>query len=174
MKDIKQYLHLYYGCEVSITNLEGRFTRLLDHVFFNTYVDEDDGELYNDPKLLLRPLSDMTEEEALYITVLALNSELDEPIIADEIDFTLNRSDGGLLMDANAAIVLEVTCRCWEGQVAIRNNSDIELWEYEGQHPLSTSNQVEVFRYLLSKGFDLFGLCEAGLAIDRTKHKATV
>ena len=27
----------------------------------------------------------------------------------------------------------------------------------------------ETFRYLLSKGFDLFGLIEAGLAIDKTK-----
>lgn len=34
---------------------------------------------------------------------------------------------------------------------------------------VSCKNQTELFRYLLSKGFDLFGLIEAGLAIDKTK-----
>ncbi len=63
MKDIKDYLYLYWGCEVSVTNLEGRYNTIIDQKFINTYVDEDDGELYNDPKLILRPLSDMREDE---------------------------------------------------------------------------------------------------------------
>jgi hypothetical protein len=31
------------------------------------------------------------------------------------------------------------------------------------------NHQPRIYAYLLSKGFDLFGLIEAGLAIDKTK-----
>lgn len=65
-------------------------------------------------KLILRPLSDMTEEEMIEVDV-------DVPNI---------------------------------------------LSEYEKLRPTA-------FSFLLSKGFDLFGLIDAGLAIDKTKLKRT-
>lgn len=100
-KDIKDYLHLYLGCQVLI---DGE-TLVTLVGFSHTY----DIELYVNNqwlhhrfcKLLLRPLSDMTDEEM------------------DEV---------------------------WYGP-------------------------SERTRYLLSKGFDLFGLIEAGLAIDATTLK---
>jgi hypothetical protein len=83
-KDIKDYLHLYLGCEC--INEEGKIGRF-------SGIDV--------CKLLLRPLSDMTQEEF--------------------------RIDCNLI------------------------------------------NPVERFRFRLSKGFDLFGLIDAGLALDATK-----
>lgn len=37
-------------------------------------------------------------------------------------------------------------------------------------YQMRVSETFEITRYLLSKGFDLFGLIEAGLAIDSTKQ----
>ena len=65
-KDIKDYLHLYLGCEILFDNklwilskVGGRVIKLTRTGKFNKYV----GARPVDVKLILRPLSDMTEEE---------------------------------------------------------------------------------------------------------------
>jgi hypothetical protein len=84
-------------------------------------------------KLLLRPLSDMTEEEA----------------------------------------------KCWydfRGRYQITNPKCAIENVYRGLYSEGHNGMqvAELTRHLLSKGFDIFDLIPAGLAIDRTKHKATV
>lgn len=108
-KDIKDYLHLYFGGFVSVRNLDGRHNTIIDHDFYNSYFDEESGEFLNDPKIILRHLSDMTEGESEFICEAA---ELGKPTIYVNAELTA---------------------------------------------------------YFLSRGFDLFGLIEAGLAIDKTK-----
>lgn len=123
MKDIKDYLHLYLGCEVSVTNLDGRYTRLITHEFFSTFYNEDDGAFYNDPKPILRPLSDITDDEI------------------DDV-WNLEEPEHVLVMAYEKNNVVRKVALCSERT-----------------------------RYLLSRGFDLFGLIEAGLAIDKTTLK---
>lgn len=128
-KELKDYLHLYLGCECILDNKEtgkliGFDSRLHDSdvemVCFTIWIDkENDWSVYNDDKNferikpILRPLSDMTEEEKQNI----------------------EGTDWSLLPDSG--------------------------WEYT----------AETFLFLLSKGFDLFGLIEAGLAIDKITLK---
>ncbi len=56
-------LALYWECPVSVTNLEGRYETIVDQDFFNDFFDADEGEFLNNPMLILRLLSSMTEEE---------------------------------------------------------------------------------------------------------------
>ena len=67
-KNIKDYIHLYLGCEVN-TNRYG--VGLLDsvsktciHIEFEKTIQ---GFFFDDVKLLLRPLSDMTDKETIEI-----------------------------------------------------------------------------------------------------------
>lgn len=117
MKKLKNYLHLYLGCEVQCVKGEqsllreynisqGQVFRLGSNRIFAVLM------LIDYFKLILRPLSSMTEEESL---------ELEKyPMAYDTMQ------------------------RWWSS---------------------------EQFVWLLSKGFDLFGLIEAGLAIDKTLMK---
>lgn len=134
-KDIKDYLHLYLGCEVKpgdrITEaqkvlLRGVYTFDADYKVnicrcqMSTFPGENVLWLeHDDFKLILRPLSDMTEEE-------------ETQMIATQDDVKL---------DGYPEILLK-------------------------------ADSGETVRFMLSKGFDLFGLIEAGLAIDKTKIAA--
>lgn len=125
-KDIKDYLHLYLGCEcMTEDGRRGRFSgfdvveknysivmitvRFSDDPLDHDWTVLNDNEECDRIKLILRPLSDMTEDEKTEEYKIGLDPGIEEQ-----------------------------------------------------------------FRWLLSKGFDLFGLIEAGLAIDKTTLKQTV
>jgi hypothetical protein len=131
-KNIKDYLHLYLGCECMIgdlnwkpeTNLHG-LAPGVDPNYGKPIKSKIDAHVLNvfahKTTLILRPLSDMTDEEM------------------DEVWYS-HEPKNVLVMD-------------------YKNNS--------------MSRKValcsERTRYLLSKGFDLFGLIDSGLAIDKIK-----
>ena len=94
-------------------------------------------------KLRLRPLSDMTREEAIFYA-------------------SLHRNMDGFV-----------------GNVGVKpgNNSDTHIKYFMGGWGMSlfvggpsSTYKAAAFHYLLKQGFDLFGLIEAGLAIDKTKE----
>jgi hypothetical protein len=119
-KNIKDYLHLYLGCSIYYPEAneysEVSWTTLLD-----VWSVERKEEYYIPSyKLVLRPLSDMTEDER------------------KEIDKVRRYYSDTILIPAPVF------------------GSFQEAMPY-------------VFYYLLSMHFDLFGLIEAGLAIDKTK-----
>lgn len=115
--NIKDYINLYVGqkaydtfndCEVEITNSN-----------INMY-----GNDIDQLKPILRPLSDMTEEEIEYIAI-------------------------------------ELKAGKWNAP-DLKHMPDIAF----------TQNHLkpEIFLYLLKQGFDLFGLIESGLAINKTTY----
>lgn len=127
-KELKDYLHLYLGCEVFIESYSfmngNKREKLIDKLTEVGINGRIDCEKYTPPdgdvKLVLRPLSDMTEEEKDWL---------------DEHENFVNNYK----QNAESELIIE--------------------WDAE-----KTS-------YLLSKHFDLFGLIEAGLAIDKTTIK---
>jgi len=126
--NIKDYLHLYIGCEIIgeyqdeqrngyLTGLHGEYGPEIQF-FTEDEVNVHEHPEYNDydqVKLILRPLSDINQED-------------------------MNAVSRSMHMDDKNYVI---TCNTWK---------------------------PEEFMYLLSKGFDLFGLIEAGLAIDKTKQ----
>jgi len=204
MKDIKDYLHLYLGCEVEVRKkdrdkkwlrgfmseisresnhgdwIEVNFKRIVTILnqeweerlsnFHNYFIG------YDEIKPILRPLSDMTEEEAEDFALLCLNSRHAPKdfitIERDEVQVELHKNDGGNLLDGDVEIYIEVSCRCMDGYVSIMKDGRIGMSD-ESDTPSEEMKPVdsveEKILYLLSKHFDLFGLIEAGLAIDKTK-----
>lgn len=117
MKELKDYLHLYIGCKLQ---RGGTVTyALLSAAEYASF------DAWSDLKPILRPLSDMTEEE---------KTEYKAKFNGMESTNILPEIRAGRLINFH----------------------------------LNSKSPFEV-AFLLSKGFDLFGLIEAGLAIDKTK-----
>ncbi len=133
MREIKDYLHLYLqsgiGCFIfpddSITDgfLEKHKTRYPNGEYApKLHIGTYERFLKDGYKPILRPLSDMTEEEMEQIW------HADEP-------------------------------------------KSILQMEYKDGRVRKVALCSERTKFLLSKGFDIFGLIEAGLAIDKTTLK---
>lgn len=108
MKEIKDYLHLYLGCECKTP--EGVMQLMAVYIdSLPIFYDSVEDTRFEDITPLLRPLSDITEEEI----------------------------------------------------------KKLRSFNHYSNH----TNRLtpEGVRYLLSKFFDLFGLIESGLAIDKSK-----
>lgn len=100
----------------------------------------------------------MTEEEAVSlfkkVSLFYLNEDedCDFNIIDDEDGFCINAEVNGNVIDA----------------LKMSINSDIvEVMNNDGSFS-PVNPQSQIFYFFLSKHFDLFGLIEAGLAIDKT------
>lgn len=124
-------------------------------------------------KPLLRKLSSMTEEEAQQLlTILFEDKSLkdEDKVTADEIDVDLHPNDDALMVDGDMALVIALSCRCYEGQLGITLNGSLVLYNEAGSID-RLENTVEAFAFLLSKHFDLFNLIENNLAIDKDTLK---
>ena len=175
-KELKDYLHFYLGCEVMLQS--GKKYTLEPSNIPNNW------KSLSNPisgKLLLRPLSDLTEEEENEICKLCLGTD----------DFIITyrgmgyNEDGHEIHESIKCIKIEIFCEHpkinnWIPYALIQidnvdNDFPIILSRFEelGKE-LSDDlfdNSFELTRYLLSKHFDLFRLIEAGLSIDSTTIK---
>lgn len=171
-KKLQHYLHLYIGCQVQyegIVNgkeLKAELQANKHDVFYTPQVKEEKGmklgylrevcyrqtggyarckvgrkslkSYWGNPciKLILRPLSDMTEEDGLAYAKLTRPEATKAKIESGQV-WSFHDPDG-------------ITFYKWKA------------------HKLHESCPEE-FLWLLSKHFDLFGLIDAGLAIDKSK-----
>lgn len=139
--ELKDVVHFYLGCEcvdgagsvgkIDTCGFDGyiRTTPLNKHIKVKAFL--------SGVKPILRPLSDMTEEEGRqYATYYGIDGYL---------SVTITEENGYVKISIGNS-----------GHMA----SLFPLGQY-GQKP-------ETLVYLLSKGFDLFGLIESGQAIDKT------
>ncbi len=139
--DIKDYLHLYLGCEVkhqsfvnplilsSVSDIKGvRIRGKEDDVSCATLIENF--------KLILRPLSSMTEEEKIEIAII------------------FGWSHGDNVTKANATEELFDKNGYWN---KITN--------------ISGSSWNKVINYCRKQGIDMDNLIDAGLAIDKTTLK---
>lgn len=142
MKDIKDYLHLYLGAGCIMKAGKG-----VSEDYYSVVEWSDIGYPHNVTALILRPLSDMTEEEAS--DLIKFESAPHRHASIDVFDITDNH-------------IWYVDGEMWHG------DGVSEMYDkYIKFNELSPDQ----FKYLLSKGFDLFGLIEAGLAINATTFK---
>lgn len=158
-KNIKEYLHLYLGCEVMgilldeprkgyLTGIHGEYGAEIQ--FFNedgvNVSEEPEYNEYQQVKPILRPLSDMTEEEAFWLC-----------------DYF------GGYGDLPGQRKYETYQSAFDKMVVSWGTTMREKWipaDCEVWKPEQT-------KYLLSKSFDLFDFIKEGLAIDKTKTELT-
>jgi hypothetical protein len=130
--NIKDYIHLYIGCEClydwtyyNETDLFGKVTSKIIEDVRSPHLS---GASTN-VRPLLRPLSDMTEEE--------FKERFYDSMREDLFDDTLQMQ-----------------------------HEEAKRWAHDACH------YPEDLRWLLSKGFDLFGLIAAGFALDKTTYQS--
>ncbi len=167
-KKIEDYLHLYLGCECKSQGQEKDGTLKLTGVSYESmrdilwaYFDNEDDSYAVAPDvcLILRPLSDMTEEERdeFWIFIFrGFNYPSGKKFngITRFIDkSTTNPVPRWVLMQGVERVGIE-----WDGHVWA--DSDLHPWMF---------NRAEVTLWLLKKSFDLFELIENNLALDKTK-----
>jgi hypothetical protein len=145
-KDIKDYLHLYLGCETDQGVLIGMVNCDNDKEDIQCVCLMKEGGLVNGAikniKPLLRPLDDMTEEEGYEV----LRRQHSYDVMPTQGQYEV--------ADRYLAYRLDY----------VHRNSKV----FYQRRPV-VPKTPEATRYLLSKGFDLFQLIESGLAIDKTK-----
>jgi len=201
MKELKDYIHFYLGCEVEYEGIlngkeMGEELKANKHdVFYipkveavrgvkRGYLKEirqniDGSRKYRIGnrglqshysckrfKPALRPLSDMTEEE-MSVLVQILFSDVDDKIDPEELQLEMFYWDNATMVDGDIQVRANISCRCFQGQLAIRECGSMQLFDDDKGSPVRLNNIPEGTRYLLSKRFDLFGLIEAGLAIKK-------
>ena len=190
-KNIQDYIHFYLGVKgkLSVRYHNGIEEQEVD-AELNAVFNGDshsfkcfdvDGKEWEHTMILpakkfkpyLRPLSDMTEEEAKELVWLCMdNPHLKDKsyrIDKDEIQINVVPNDGGNMLDANIQVYIEIDCRCWTGNLAIWNDGAFILREEDSDRNEPIPDTADKVRYLLSKGFDLFNLVSDGLALDKTK-----
>lgn len=87
-KNIKDYLHLYYGYMMARFDGIGERFRDVRNDAFLIKSFEGDGKRFYTYKFLLRPLSDMTEEEKKHLLVNCMN----EPYMYASGTFSISKS----------------------------------------------------------------------------------
>jgi hypothetical protein len=147
--ELKDVLHLMVGQEVlhdwfGEKSIEKIIAVFESTVIFEIYDDqiEDQYDLLdpdNTDKLILRPLSDMTDEEGRYCAILLWHNSDEE--FEDKANIYKER------------------------QI---NRAKLDIRDYFGMISLPAYRiGFQLFAYLLKQGFDLFGLIKSGQAIDR-------
>lgn len=167
MRELKNYINLYIGCECMIgdlnwkpeTNLNGLapgvdpnygrpIRSTLDAHVLNVFVHE--------TTLILRPVSDLTEEEAVEIAKIMYGQP-------DSVKWRMK----------DKTHYFKVYRKHYSKYFTIdKPSGEIDRYERDGDldNLDTTMNHHLVTAYMVSCGFDLFGLIDAGLAIDKTKH----
>jgi hypothetical protein len=159
---IENYLHFYLGCECKlkmvprIGGLSGTMKLECHLLCAATAPTKKDDKV--EVVLLLRPLSDMTEEElrcyvnSIYNDIYSMDVEIKELSKVQE-----NNAVGAIVFCEDEERI-GLTINIDRGIVFSSNGTEL---------------MVEQFKYtkqLLSQGFDLFNLIEAGLALDKTEN----
>ncbi len=178
-KKLEDYLHLYLGCEVQfVFETRSEYPHLKHDLRIgqmvgikkNGYAKRveiimDNGTFHDvafeEAKLVLRPLSDIKEEE-----VLKMCSIVSPTIFGD---FRYNKWKVAIEREWDSAqknytVVREGDSHSFEVDCI---DGDIFLWDEHQYIDAPYMNFNYKFEYL-KKGFDIFGLIEAGLAVDKT------
>jgi hypothetical protein len=180
MREIKDYLHLYIGCEVEYTGMANH--RKLIMKWAGSLLETN---AWQNIKLILRPLSDMTDEE--WKKCFELSRGICDQHILDkmkkmssmEVMFTLGKAQfmfgyhncsgndirigNGICFFLRRYLIKDDLVVSTEGLVTN------ESW-FNDMTIEQVLNVNHIFAYLLSKHFDLFNLIESELAIDKTKQ----
>lgn len=167
--NIKDYLKYYIGCRVLADDKDyGDFLggslipNEIDQIYYDIHLDEwPEGEImpFNDDtsedcriKPILRRVEDMTEEEMEGIWLLIFGQPFPNWGNILFIEKTMRKPSHWIMKaDADRAFV-----QC-DGRVYADTNFCMKDYGF---------NPHLITHYLLSNGFDLFGLIDAGLAID--------
>lgn len=173
--ELKDVIHFYLGCEIE-TSVQGQYVHPYGCVKLTALTPEnlslilyalnkkekdiaggfsDSDNIYC--KLKLRPLSSMTEEEAISIYTI----ERDRILHPLSEDFDISVREHGVII--TRLDLLNV-------RLMVGHYGQVYKVIEEGKPTIEpANNQTLIFAYLLKQGFDLFQLIDTNQAIDQNK-----
>lgn len=185
-KKIEDYLQYYIGQEVVIDGEIGELVSVINNCATAETKVRESGKHFQlvdeaiNCKPILRPLSDMTDEEEYAVAGYCL----------DDVDFICTyrgmgyENDGIKIHDSVKCVKVETYCEHpeinnWIPSALLQidyqsEKSPIIIGIFEDMGKILKDDMIEkpfdLTHYLLKQGFDLFGLIEANLAVDKTKE----
>lgn len=177
---LQDYINYYIGCRVekdsdaldypTIKGVHGDRVMISEYRYKTPHADgvftRPEMYQYSDfVKPILRRLEDMTEEEMIQLIQIMVPDEMEDKPTDEEYILNLFHNDDGNLVNCDVAIGAEYNVRCYEGQLTIKKCGTICAYDETGDEQ-ELVNAPKAYHYLLSKHFDLFGLIDAGIAID--------
>lgn len=174
--ELKDYLHYYFGCNFLFDNKQWQMFRIemtnkgvlvTGKRFFATGGWRHNTIWAADCKLVLRRLEDMTEGEMVGLLQSMVPSDMEDKPTDEDYDLEMFYNDDGLMVDGDIAVGANFTCGCFDGQIAVKKcGSIIQFDENKDVTRDMLINAPLAFHYLLQQHFDIFGLIDAGLAVD--------
>ena len=162
-KQLKDYAHLYIGCEIELDKQKFKEPAPDDRRFQLTAVDVGfgsdsfkvkhlgwytfDGSPIHHDKLVLRRLRDITDEE--FIDICKIEGMVNAEIRTRNGKISIHAVDDSYSLNL------------------IFNDPSQNIYLQKYGAVIALAKTFEINRYLLSKGFDLFGLIPSGIAIDK-------
>jgi hypothetical protein len=166
--ELIDYLHYYLDCDYWTTNSQGNLNaQTLPNVI-------DLCKRNKGVQLHLRQLEDMEKEEMIGLLQAMVPADMEDKPTPEDYDIEMFYNDDGLMVDADIAVGANYSCSCYEGQIAIKLCGSICLFDETGKDVTrdELTNVPKAFHYLLQQHFDLFGLIDAGMAIDAKNIKS--
>lgn len=182
-KKIEDFLPYYIGQEIEFNGERITF-RYFDWLLDQVGMDREDGGVEiaatKEIKLRLRPLSSMTIEEEEVVAGYCLD---DEDFICTYRGMGYE-NDGMKIHESVKCVKIETYCEHpeinnWIPSALLQidyesDKSPIIISRFEDMGKVLKDDMIEkpfdLTHYLLKQGFDLFGLIEMGLAVDKTKE----
>jgi hypothetical protein len=170
---LQDFLHYYIGCKIekypdaldypTIKGIEGDRVMVSQYQFKTPHADG----IFTRPEMyqyvgfvrpILRRLSDVSTGEAIAIASMAMFDKLPGYPISD---YTVRKESIGPYPPSACRVAINNDW--YDMEIAIGFNTG-NIWYTKGEHRVF--NQPIIFHTLLQSQFDLFGLIDAGLAID--------
>ena len=163
-KKIEDYYKFYIGCDIVTDDGDNGYLTGIHGEYGGEIQLIENGNVLEWPtyhisfKLAIRPISDMTEKERSDIWDIIfqkrfINKYSGRTVFIEKSDN--NKIPRWVMNSGVERLGIQFDGDIWA-------DSDLRKWDF---------NTHEITRYLLSRSFDLFGLIDAGLAIDKTKIK---
>jgi hypothetical protein len=156
---LQDYIHYYMGCAFWTDNSEGQVNAETIRYIIPMI---DKGK---NVQLKLRRLEDMKEDEMVTLLTNLFPFDMDDKPTADEFSMEMFYNDDGLMVDGDVSVGANYKCRCYIGQIAIKQCGSICFFDEAGNQEHGI-NVPRAYHYLLTQRFDIFSLIDAGLAVD--------
>lgn len=116
-------------------------------------------------KLILNRLEDLTQDEIIGLLQAMIPIAMDDKPLDEEYILEVFKNDGGNLVNSDVVIGANYNIRCFDGTISIKNCGTICFYDEAGDEQEGV-NMPSAYRYLLQRHYDVFGLIDAGLAVD--------
>jgi hypothetical protein len=157
---IQDVIHYYIGCKMVRADYDAT-----KHEPYILHFEVIRRAVEFGDKPILHRLADLSEGNIIDLLQCMFPDEMEDKPTDDEYSINMFHADGGNLVNSDVVVGAEWNCRCMDAQISIKKCGTVCLYDEAGDE-MEGNYMPRVYHYLLQHHFDIFGLIDAGLAID--------